>query len=125
MEVFNIGIMELLFIAILALVLFGPAGLIDNMRKAGRYIYKFLRSPYWRTFLDVQQEIREMPTRLIREAGLEESLDQFNLNTRDVDQRTPLAGAGTLPSDEVPLLPQTNGSTSNLNPEKKEETSSD
>ncbi len=78
MEIFNIGFGELLFIFVLALILLGP----DGMKKAGltiaRGVRAVIRSPFWKIFMDTTREIREMPTILVREAGLEE----FNQKTR-------------------------------------------
>lgn len=78
MELFNVGFGELLFIFLLALILLGP----DGMKKAGLTIGKgvraIIRSPFWKIFMDTTREIREMPTILVREAGLEE----FNEKTR-------------------------------------------
>ncbi|NPV56549.1 MAG: hypothetical protein HPY76_07760 [Anaerolineae bacterium] len=111
MEIFNIGILEILFIAVLALVLLGPDELVNNMRKAGRWAYKFFKSSYWRTFLDVKQEISEMPTKLIREAGLEESLKEANKTVEEINKQNLLAHLEAEPrirtADRSPLDRQT------------------
>jgi Sec-independent protein translocase protein TatA len=72
MEILGIGPMELFFIVILALIILGP----KDMMKAGRSIGKFLRdvtrSEYYQAFVASSREIKNLPTRLIREANLEE-----------------------------------------------------
>ncbi len=72
MEFLGIGPLELLFFVIIALLLFGP----QDMAKAGRTIGRFLRrivlSEEWRAFNQGFRELRQLPTTLMREAGLEE-----------------------------------------------------
>lgn len=86
MELFNIGPLELVFILILALVVLGPEGMLSAARKIGQAIAKIVRSPVWRDFIRTSQEIREMPTRFVREAGIEETLREVNDVNRQVRQ---------------------------------------
>lgn len=77
MEIFGIGPTELILIVLLALIILGP----KDMQKAGRTIGRWLRnlvtSDGWRAFLNTSREIRNLPTRLMREANLED-LQQLN-----------------------------------------------
>ncbi|RMF44836.1 MAG: hypothetical protein D6755_08750 [Anaerolineae bacterium] len=72
MEFLGVGPLELVFFLLIALILFGP----DDMVKAGRTIGRFLRrvvlSEEWRAFNQGLRELRQLPTNLMREAGLEE-----------------------------------------------------
>jgi Sec-independent protein translocase protein TatA len=74
MEILGIGPLELLLILVIALIVMGPS----DMVKAGRTIGKFLRqvvtSPTWRAVTQTSSELRRLPNRLIREAGLEEEI---------------------------------------------------
>jgi Sec-independent protein translocase protein TatA len=92
MEILGIGPMELFFIVILALIILGP----KDMMKAGRTIGKFLRdvtrSEYYQAFVSSSKEIKNLPTRLIREANLEEEL-------KEVDRA--LRPAGSLASNTI------------------------
>lgn len=72
MEIFNVGILELTLILLLAFILLGPQGMIKTARDLGRLMRKILHSPLWASLRQVEREVREVPTRLIREAGLEE-----------------------------------------------------
>ncbi len=73
MEFLGIGPLELILILIIALIVMGP----KDMAKAGLTVGKFLRkvvsSPTWGTIRRTSKEIKYLPNRLMREAGLEES----------------------------------------------------
>jgi len=75
MDILGIGPLELLFIVIIALIVLGP----KDMAKAGRSIGRFLRtmmmSETWQVVRQASNEIRGLPNRLMREAGVEEFKD--------------------------------------------------
>jgi len=72
MDIFGVGPLEFLLVLIITLVVLGP----NDMAKAGRSIGKFMRkvitSPEWRTLLQASREMRNIPNRMMREAGIEE-----------------------------------------------------
>jgi len=72
MDILGIGPLELLFIVIIALIVLGP----NDMAKAGRSIGRFLRtmmmSETWQVVRQASNEIRGLPNRLMREAGVED-----------------------------------------------------
>ena len=75
MDILGIGPLELLFIVIIALIVLGP----KDMAKAGRSIGRFLRtmtmSETWQVVRQASNEIRGLPNRLMREAGIDEFKD--------------------------------------------------
>jgi len=71
MEFLGIGPTELILVIILALVLVGPRDLAKFGREAGRFLNKLYHSPTWRTMNEASREIRNLPTRLAREAELD------------------------------------------------------
>ncbi len=77
MDILGVGPLELIFILIIALIVLGPS----DMVKAGRTIGKFLRqvvtSPTWRAVTRTSNEIRTLPNKLIRDAGLEDDLKEI------------------------------------------------
>jgi len=83
MDILGIGPLELIFILIIALIVLGP----KDMVKAGRTIGKFLRqivtSPTWHAVTRTSNELRNLPNKLIRDAGLEEDLKQIQDVTRN------------------------------------------
>lgn len=86
MEILGIGPTELLLIIILALVIVGPRDLAKLGRDAGRALNRLYRSPMWRTMNEASREIRNLPTRLAREAELDSvqrDLQQAGRDLRD------------------------------------------
>ncbi len=71
MEILGIGMSELVFIVIIALIVLGP----KDMQKAGKTIGKFLRdiitSDGWKVFQQTSRELRTLPNRLMRDANEE------------------------------------------------------
>lgn len=84
MKILNIGILELILILVLALIVLGPDGIVKTARSLGRTIRKVIRSPIWSMMIDTQRELREMPTKLVREAGLEEDLAEIRRTSREI-----------------------------------------
>lgn len=72
MEILGIGPLELLFILILVLIIFGPKEVEKAGKTIGKSLNKFVRSDTWRTINRTSQEIKTLPDRLMREAGLED-----------------------------------------------------
>ena len=72
MEFLGVGPSELLFVVVIALIVLGPR----DMEKAGRMIGKWLRravtSDGWKVFQETSSEIQTLPSRLMREAALDE-----------------------------------------------------
>ncbi len=78
MEIFNIGPLELLLILILALVVFGPEGMVKFARDAATLIRRVIRSPFWRDLVSTTEEIKTIPRQLVKDADLEDSLREIN-----------------------------------------------
>lgn len=83
MEILGIGLPELIFILIVALIVMGPR----DMEKAGKTVSRWLRdiimSPNWRAVKNVSKEIQSMPTRWMREINMEEQLNQIGKDDYD------------------------------------------
>ena len=86
MQILNVGPLEFLFILILALVILGPERMIETARAMGKWFYRFTRSSFWASVVDTSREIRELPTKIVREAGLEESIKEINTFKREIRQ---------------------------------------
>lgn len=84
MEILGIGMPELIFIVIIALIVLGP----KDMQKAGQTIGKFLRnlvtSDGWKIFQQASREIRTLPNKLMREAN-----DEINKIGGDINASDP------------------------------------
>lgn len=72
MEILNIGIPELIFIFLIMLIFLGPEGFSQTARGLARMIRRLIHSPVWSDVVKTQREIQDLPTRLVREAGIDE-----------------------------------------------------
>ncbi len=82
--IFGIGIPEILIVVVLALIILGPQDMVKTARKLGAWVYRVYHSPTWRMIMSTSQEIRELPTKFVREAGLEETVKDIRHTTDDV-----------------------------------------
>lgn len=101
MEFLGIGPLELLFVVIIALIVLGPKDMVKAGKTIGRTLRKIVTSPNWRAIQQTSRELRQLPNRLIREAGIEElqknmpkpeeighelGLDEMKKNLSDVSE---------------------------------------
>ena len=102
MEILGIGASELVFVVIIALIVLGP----KDMQKAGRTIGKWMRdivtSDGWKAFQKTSNEIRKLPTQLMREANQE--FDKFNreINTEINLEKGPIKPPRSVSTDDSP-----------------------
>ena len=75
MELFGIGIFELILILLIALIFLGPQDTIKIGRNFGRAVRRFFSSPEWRTLLQASKEIRTIPEKFLEETGLDHPED--------------------------------------------------
>jgi len=84
MEILGVGMPELVFVLIIAILLLGP----KDMEKAGRTIGKWLRavvtSDGWKIFQQTSRELRTLPNKLMREAN--EELNQIGKELNNVSK---------------------------------------
>jgi Sec-independent protein translocase protein TatA len=78
MEILGIGPLEFVLIFILALVLLGPKDMVSSARKFAQWIRKITQSDFWQDAVDTSREIRQFPTKIMKEAGLDEELRKIN-----------------------------------------------
>ncbi len=72
MDILGIGPLELLLILIIALVVLGPKDMVKAGRTIGRFLRVIVTSDTWKVINQASRDIRNLPNRLIREAGLED-----------------------------------------------------
>jgi sec-independent protein translocase protein TatB len=85
MDILGIGIPELIFIVLIALIVLGPKDMVAAGRTFGKTLRKIVTSPTWKAVRSTGQELQQLPNRLMREAGLDE-LDELERDMRDVAQ---------------------------------------
>ena len=86
MKIFNIGAPELIAILLLTLIVLGPQRIVETARKMGVWIRKLNRSPMWRDVVSTSNEIRDLPRKVMEEAGLDEAFAELN-QTNDLINR--------------------------------------
>ncbi|GAB4489768.1 MAG: hypothetical protein OHK0031_13400 [Anaerolineales bacterium] len=87
MEILGVGLPELLFVVILALVLLGPKDMAETGRLLGRWLNRFVKSDGYKVFTQTTKELTGLPTRLMREANLEEAKENLEAYQQDVSQK--------------------------------------
>ena len=84
MKFFNLGLSEIIFILIIALIIFGPGNMVKTAKEAGAFIRKITKSPYWKELWATRRELNELPKMLAKEAELDDTLRALNKESRDI-----------------------------------------
>ncbi len=88
MNFLNLGLPEVIFIIILALIIFGPNNMVKSAKEAGLFLRKVTKSPYWQEVWATKRELDELPKMLAKEANLNETI-------RDLDNTVKNASTST------------------------------
>jgi len=96
MELFGVGPLELIFIIIIVLLILGPKDMVKTGRTIGQFLRKTIFSPTW---IDLQRKMRNLPTQLMREAGIEEEDLKVNLSPEELLNTKELAKDLTIDLD--------------------------
>lgn len=110
MDILGIGPLEIIFIILIAIIIFGPKDLVNAGRSLGKLLRQLIKSPTWKAIQDTSRELRNIPTRLVREAGLDEDMkdiqtilpkksDQNSLNLHLDNSKTDLQATGLQKSE--------------------------
>jgi Sec-independent protein translocase protein TatA len=81
MQIFGIGPLEFLFIIVIMILVLGPRGMVKAAREAGKAIRKLTRSPLWAEIVGTSREVRNLPAKIIKEAGIEEEVEELRRST--------------------------------------------
>ena len=98
MEFLGIGPMELVFIILLVIIIFGPKDIVNTSKSIGKSLNKFVRSDTWKTINQTSRELKNLPTRLMRETGL----DELEKSAREEITRADTAIQQSLGSISIP-----------------------
>ncbi len=88
MDILGIGPLELFFIILIALIVLGPKDMVKAGRTIGKGLRQLVMSENWRTIQRASREIRTLPNRLIREAGIEEIEQDISKTAQDLATET-------------------------------------
>lgn len=89
MDILGIGPLELLFIVIIALIVLGPKDMAKAGKTIGRYLRKVVKSDAWQAVQHTTKELRSLPNKLIREAGMEDEYEEFKSIMPDTNLKLP------------------------------------
>ena len=81
MQIFGIGPLELLFILVIMILVLGPKGMVKAARESGKYIRKVTRSPLWAEIVGTSREMRNLPAKIIKDAGIQDEIDELRRST--------------------------------------------
>jgi sec-independent protein translocase protein TatB len=104
MEILGIGPSELVFIILIAIIILGPRDMQKAGRTIGRWLNKLIHSEGWQIFQKTSTEMRNLPTRLMREANLEmQEAERDIRKAMDVRQKpgASLSSRSLTPSNEA------------------------
>jgi sec-independent protein translocase protein TatB len=91
MDIFGIGVLELFFIVLLALIVLGPKDMVKAGRSMGKFIRKILLMP---GFMEAQRWVRNFPAQLIREAGIEDIQKDLQSEAEKIREATTVSVDG-------------------------------
>ena len=86
MDFLGVGPMELLLVLIIALIVLGPKDMVKAGRSLGVFLRNIIKSPLWHSVQQTSRDLRYLPNRLIREAGLEEEAEELKKIGLQVDE---------------------------------------
>jgi Sec-independent protein translocase protein TatA len=69
--------MELLLILVIALIVMGPNDMVKTGRTVGKFLRQIVKSPTWQAVQQTSRDLRYLPNKLMREAGMEEEIEQM------------------------------------------------
>ncbi len=86
MQIFNIGVLELLFILIIAFVVLGPQKAVKTAGDVGRWIRDLAKSPIWRDIMATSRDIRNLPKTMMDDIDLEDTLKELDRSTQEINR---------------------------------------
>lgn len=97
MDLLGIGPLELGFVLLIAFLILGPDSLAKTGKSLGRMLRSITRSDTWKAVRLVGDEIKSMPTKLMREAAIEDFLEE----NPELTIAPPAASTGDIESPPV------------------------
>jgi len=102
MEILGIGMSEFVFILIIAIIVLGPKDMQKAGKTVGRWLNQFITSDGWKALQKTSQEIRKLPTKLMREANMEIAKTDEEIRKSIGGRPTPPASASYRPIRQIP-----------------------
>jgi len=105
MNFMNLGIGEILFIIVIALIIFGPGNMVKTAREAGAFLRKIAKSPYWQEIWATKRELSELPKMIAKEAQLDETIHELEKETRGLKSNLTSSVSDFMKEVNQPLTP--------------------
>lgn len=106
MEFLGVGPLEIIFILLIALVVMGPKDIVKAGRTIGRFLNGLVKSDTWRMMKRTTQEIRTLPNKLMKDAGLEEdTLKEISAGLIGDERERSMLNPTLTPSRPAPASP--------------------
>ncbi len=103
MKFFNLGLSEIIFIIIIALIIFGPENMVKTAKDAGKLVRKMTKSPYWKEVWATKRELNELPKMLVKEAELDETIRDLNKETQKMSSSVTASVTELIKEVEEPI----------------------
>ena len=87
MEFLGVGPTEFLFIIIIALIVLGPKDLAKTGSTIGKWLNNLIQSDGWKAIRKTSDELRRLPTQLMREDNLKNFLNPDDLLQQAEDKK--------------------------------------
>jgi Sec-independent protein translocase protein TatA len=107
MEVLGVGPTELIFVIIIALIILGPKDMAKAGSTIGKWLNSIIHSDTWKVVRKTSDELRRLPTQLMREDNLEKFLTEDKQHPptgTNTGTWSGLAGAGGIPPRSDPSV---------------------
>jgi Sec-independent protein translocase protein TatA len=88
MDIFGIGPLEIIMILVIILIIVGPKEMVKMSSTIGKFIRQLMVSPTWRVVQETSRQLRNLPTTLARQAGIEE-LEKMQSELKEVSEALP------------------------------------
>ena len=77
MQIFNISLLEFVFIILLAFIVLGPEKGVEAAGNLGRWIRKVVKSPFWRELVSTSKDIKDIPRKIMDDAEIQKTLNDI------------------------------------------------
>ena len=82
MKILNLGLLEIVFIVLLAFIVLGPQKAVEEAGNLGRWIRKIVKSPFWRDLVSTSRDIKDIPKKILDDAEIQKTLDEIDRSGR-------------------------------------------
>jgi len=85
MKFLNVGVLEFVFILLLAFIVLGPKQAVKTAGEVGRWVKKLVSSSFWRELVSTSKQIQELPRKLMDEAEIQDTLKDLERATSTIN----------------------------------------